>query len=76
MQTFLTLKDAAELVGVPAAQLRLWLDVGKITATATYISDQVIVGDKKVYLFSEDDLEPIRRLAKKQNPKSDKPAIS
>jgi hypothetical protein len=64
-RTLLTVRDAAELVGIPSAQLRLWLEAGKITATSTYTSNQVMLGSKQIYLFSEDDLEPIRRLAKK-----------
>lgn len=64
-RTLLTVQDAADLVGVPSAQLRLWLDAGKITASTTYTSNQLMAGERKVYLFSEDDLEPVRRLAKK-----------
>jgi hypothetical protein len=71
-RTLLTVRDAAELVGIPSAQLRLWLEAGKITATSTYTSNQVMAGSKQVYLFSEDDLEPIRRLAKKQTPRPDR----
>jgi len=71
--TVLTVRDVAELVGVPSAQIRLWLDSGKITASAMYTSGQVMVGDKKVCLFSEDDLAPIRRLAKIQAPKPREP---
>jgi hypothetical protein len=70
----LNLEDMAEIVGVPVAQLRLWLDTEKIKSTTTYKSNQVMTGSENVYHFSEDDIEPIRRFAKmhsapKQRPK-------
>ena len=61
----LTLQDMAEIVGVPLAQLRLWLDSEKIKPTTTYKNSQVMIGNEKVYLFSEDDIEPIKLLAMK-----------
>ena len=60
----LTLQDMAEIVGVPLAQLRLWLDSEKIKPTTTYKNSQVMIGSEKVYLFSEDDIEPIKQFAK------------
>ena len=63
----------AEIVGVPAALLRLWLDAGKITATRTQKNNQVIFGEEKVYFFTENDIQPIRRFAKKAAPKQREP---
>jgi hypothetical protein len=59
----------AEIVGVPVVQLRLWLEAGKITATRTERNKQVMLGEEKVYFFSEGDIEPIRRFATKVGPK-------
>jgi len=64
-RTLITLKDVAEIVGVPSAQLRLWLEAEKIKASTTYTSNQRIIGEEKVYLFSEDDIESIGQFAKK-----------
>lgn len=55
----------AEIVGVPAAQLRLWLDSGKITATTTTKDNQVMVGHKTDYFFLEKDIQSIRAFARK-----------
>jgi hypothetical protein len=63
----------AEIVGVPVAQLRLWLEAGKITATTTRTNNQVMMGYETDYYFSEKDIEQIRRFAKKAQPKKQEP---
>jgi hypothetical protein len=72
MGTLLTLKDTAELVGVSTAQLQLWLESGKIVSSVSYASSQVMIGSRKVYMFLESDIEPIRQLAKKLTPKPER----
>jgi hypothetical protein len=65
----LNLKDVADIVGVPAAQLRLWLDAGKVTASTAYTSNQRIIGSETVYLFEESDIAAIRQFAKAHSTK-------
>ncbi len=72
-RSVLTLQDMAEIVGVPVAQLRLWLEAGKITATSTVKNTQVMMGSKTDYFFEEKDIQPIRAFAKRAAPKKQEP---
>ena len=59
----------AEIIGVPVALLRLWLDAGKIKASTTSKTYQVMMGSETIYFFTEKDIQPIRAFAKKAAPK-------
>jgi len=59
----------SEIVGVPQALLRLWLDSGKISATATAKDTQMMLGSKMDYFFTEKDIEQVKAFARKSAPK-------
>lgn len=58
----------AEIVGIPAAQLRLWLKAGKIKATTT-TENMLMMGSETVYFFTEKDIEPVKAFANRFAPK-------
>jgi hypothetical protein len=63
-----SIAEAADLADVKPALLKLWLETGKFTPSIVGKSDQVLIGWKTVYSFTEENIPRLVTFAKSQQP--------